>query len=333
MKTPGPSVDDLKGTKEAPRKSEERFRALVTASSDALYRMSPDWAEMRQLHSRSFLADNEHPSRTRLQEYIYPDDQPHVTAAIMDAEKKRSKDAHRALVNMLEDIESERGKAERAKSLLAVANSQLVSAQESERKRISYDLHDNVWQMLSAIRFEIDRLSSGQEDWEALRNKSKEVTASILGTVGKIRSMQGDLWPYVLADIGILATINWYCREFKKNHSGPTIKQKNQVTEDEIPSAAKIVIYRILQEALSNVVKHSQASQVIVSLMKKENGLEFAVKNNGSGFDLGETLAERMRWAGLGLSTIRARTELSGGSFEIESVKGQGTIVRASWPL
>ncbi len=251
----------------------------------------------------------------------------------MDAEKRKLRDTQRALMNMLEDVEGERGKADRAKSLLALVNLQLVSAQESERRRVSYDLHDNVWQMLVAIRFEIERLFSGQEEWATLRKKSREVMASILAAVGKIRSMQGDLWPYVLDDIGTLATIDWYCREFKKNHSGLDIERKSDVTEEEIPSPSKIVIYRILQEALSNVAKHSQASYVTVVLMRKDSRFEFAVEDNGVGFDLGETLVERTPFAGLGISTIKARTELSGGVFGVESVKGKGTAVRASWPV
>jgi PAS domain S-box-containing protein len=215
---------------------------------------------------------------------------------------------------------------------LANLSAQLVSAQENERRRVSYDLHDNVWQMLVAIRFAIDNLFSSQEDWRALRNKSKQVTTDIVDLVGKIRSMQGDLWPYVLDDIGLGATIDWYCREFRKNHSGLVIEMKNEITEREIPSSAKIVIYRILQETLSNVAKHSQATRVTLRFMKRDHGMEFTVEDNGIGFDPEETIAKRAPWGGLGLLSIKARTELSGGILGIESVKGSGTTIRASWP-
>jgi signal transduction histidine kinase len=218
---------------------------------------------------------------------------------------------------------------------LADLSSQLVTAQENERRRVSYDLHDKVWQTLVAIRFEIERLFSRQErtDLAVFQKKSKEVMADILSAVGKIRSMQGDLWPYVLDDIGLVATIDWYCREFEKSHSGIAIEKTNGITETEIPSSAKIVIYRVLQEALSNVAKHSQARHVAISLVKNDHGLEFTVQDDGIGFDLGETIAKRAPWGGLGLLSIKARTELSGGSFGIESAKGKGTTIRASWPL
>ncbi len=216
---------------------------------------------------------------------------------------------------------------------LADLSSRLVSAQENERRRISYDLHDNVWQTLIAIRSEIERLFSDPNlaGREALQDKSKKIMTAILDMVGKIRSMQGDLWPYVLDDIGILATIDWYCREFEKNHPGTTVETQDRLSENEIPSSTKIVIYRILQETLSNVAKHGHASRVTLRLMKKDHGMEFSVEDNGIGFDLEETIAKRAPWGGVGLLSIKARIELSGGSFAVESAKGKGTIVRAEW--
>ena len=87
--------------------------------------------------------------------------------------------------------------------------------------------------------------------------------------------MQGDLWPSVLDDIGIVATLEWYCREFGMNHPGLSIEKNVGLAEDEVPASAKIVIYRVMQEALSNVAKHSQASHVSLSLIKSDHRLEF----------------------------------------------------------
>jgi PAS domain S-box-containing protein len=218
---------------------------------------------------------------------------------------------------------------------LSDLTSQIVSAQEDERRRISYDLHDNVWQTLLAIRSEIERLFSDRNltDREASQNKAKKVMEAILDMVGKIRSMQGDLWPYVLDDIGILATLDWYCREFEKKHSGLTIDSHTEFGEGEVLSPVKIVIYRILQETLSNVAKHSRASHVTLRLIKKDHGVEFSVEDNGIGFDPVEVITKRTPWGGLGLSSIKARTELSGGTFEVQSAKGKGTTVRAIWPI
>ncbi len=218
---------------------------------------------------------------------------------------------------------------------LADLSSRLVSAQEDERRRVSYDLHDNAWQALVAIRLEMEDLFSDREgmDRAALQKRSKKIMADLLEAVGKIRSMQGDLWPYVLDDIGILATVDWYCREFEKSHPGLTIKRQESLAEHEIPSSAKLVIYRILQETLSNVAKHSQARRVTLRLQKNDHRMEFTVEDNGLGFDPEEVMVKRSPWGGLGLLNLKARTELSGGLLEVESVTGQGTMVRAFWSL
>ncbi len=100
-----------------------------------------------------------------------------------------------------------------------------------------------------------------------------------------------------------------------------------------MPAPIKIVIYRILQETLSNVAKHSQAKHVTIRLMKKDHGIEFTVQDDGIGFGLEETMAKRAPWGGLGLLNIKARTELSGGNLGVESAKGKGTTIRASWPI
>jgi signal transduction histidine kinase len=110
-----------------------------------------------------------------------------------------------------------------------------------------------------------------------------------------------------------------------------TIETQDRLSENEIPLSTKIVIYRILQETLSNVAKHSRASHVTLRLLKRDHSMEFTVEDNGIGFDPEETIAKRTPWGGLGLLNIKARTELSGGSFVVESAQGKGTTVRATW--
>jgi len=218
---------------------------------------------------------------------------------------------------------------------LADLSSQLVTAQENERRRVSYDLHDNVWQSLDIIRHQIEDLLSKQDESDRVifRQKAKQVISLIQDAVMRIRFTQGDLWPYVLDDIGIVSTIDWYCREFGNTHSHLTIEKTNSISEFEVPAGLKIVIYRILQETLSNVEKHSQAKHVAVRFVKNDNAIELTVADNGIGFDPVETSARRTPWGGLGLLNIKARTELSGGTFEVESSRGKGATVRVSWPL
>jgi signal transduction histidine kinase len=95
----------------------------------------------------------------------------------------------------------------------------------------------------------------------------------------------------------------------------------------------KTAIYRVTQEAMNNIAKHSKADLVRLSLVKKENQIELMIKDNGTGFDLEEILSPERSKGGLGLNSMRERTELLGGSFVAESTRGQGTTIKASWPL
>jgi signal transduction histidine kinase len=105
------------------------------------------------------------------------------------------------------------------------------------------------------------------------------------------------------------------------------------IEEAEIPSALKIVIYRITQEAMNNIVKHSKANLVLLSLRKMNRKMEVTIQDDGQGFNLEKVISQGSPKEGLGLSSMKERTELAGGSFTIESAQGKGTIIRASWPL
>jgi signal transduction histidine kinase len=135
----------------------------------------------------------------------------------------------------------------------------------------------------------------------------------------------------LLDDLGILVTINWFCREFQELYPGISIESELSVEERQVPESLKIVIYRLLQEALNNIAKHSKADRVLVTVRRKDNTLELAIEDNGRGFDLEEVLSVESTKRGLGLGSMRERTGLSGGSFSIKTAKGAGTVVQASW--
>jgi PAS domain S-box-containing protein len=218
---------------------------------------------------------------------------------------------------------------------LKALSSELLVAQEKERRRISQDLHDNIWQTLETIKFKIEALCGWQDGGrsEVCRQKSGEITAAISSTVATIRSMQSDLWPSVLDDIGIIATMKWYCSEFEKNNPEISIEQNVRLVEDEVPKLVKIVAYRVMREAMDNAAKRGEATRITLSMTKREHLLEIRIEDNGIGFNPEKTIMTRSPWTGLGLVSMRERTEHSGGSFAIESVEGKGTIVRALWPI
>jgi PAS domain S-box-containing protein len=220
---------------------------------------------------------------------------------------------------------------------LRALSSQLLTAQESERKRIAMELHDGIGQMLTAIKFKAENIlqekSAGRGKTRAKEKSFEAIIPMVRESVEEVRRMQMDLRPSTLDDLGVLATLGWFCREYQKIYSHIHIKKEIGLQEDEISNTLKTVIYRLTQEAMNNIAKHSKADLIHLSLRRMENEIQLIIKDNGMGFDLEEILSSEGFKRGLGLSSMRERTELSGGAFTIESTPGKGTTVRASWPV
>ena len=214
-------------------------------------------------------------------------------------------------------------------------SSQLLNAQEEERKRISRELHDGIGQSLSAIKFTVETALNemAQENPAQVSQSLETVVPLVQEAVEEVRTISRNLRPSVLDDLGILATISWFCREVEDTYSGIRIHKRINIKEDDVPDSLKTVMFRLLQEAVNNVTKHARASSIDLSLEGTDERIELTIEDNGIGFDLEKELAEGRLKDGIGLSSMRERAELSNGSFLIESHKGAGTRVRASWFL
>ena len=241
-----------------------------------------------------------------------------------------------AISGIVSDM-TERRKAEQAlwesgKELRILSN-QLLSAEEKERKRIARELHDGIGQALSAIKFSVENsLRQLRNEADHSELKSLETVIPLTQkTIEEVRRIVKDLRPSILDDLGILATINWFCREFQDIYAGIRIKREIDIQESDIPSLLKTVIYRILQEALNNVAKHSQAGLVQLNLKKSDRRIELKIQDTGVGFDLAKTISLKPSQRGFGLASMRERAELSGANFDILSDVGKGTIIRVYW--
>jgi signal transduction histidine kinase len=148
----------------------------------------------------------------------------------------------------------------------------------------------------------------------------------------EVRRIEKTLRPPLLDNLGILPTINWFCREFQSVFEGIRIEQEIAVSENDVPESLKIVIFRIVQEALNNIGKHSKADMVRLRLARTDARIELLIEDNGRGFTLEEVSSMGGSARGLGLVSMKERAALSGGICSIDSVKGRGTTVRATWP-
>jgi signal transduction histidine kinase len=237
---------------------------------------------------------------------------------------------------------SERLKMEQAlqesKKQLRILASQILTAQENERKRISLEVHDVLGSSLSAIKFKAE---------EALQHLSKNGTLNILiskplealiplvqDTIDEARRIQANLRPPILDDLGIVTTLSWFCRRFEMINSAIKVEQAITIQEEEIPDRLKIILFRITQEAMNNIGKYANANSVYLGLQKIDNSvIELCIKDNGEGFDPESLSSRESLTKGLGLSSMKERVESSGGSFSIESAKGKGTVILAVWPV
>jgi PAS domain S-box-containing protein len=217
---------------------------------------------------------------------------------------------------------------------LRVLSSQLLSAEEAERKRIARDIHDSIGQALSAIKFSVEntlRAIAGEDILLGIK-MLRDLIPLTQKSVEEVRRIVMDLRPSLLDDIGITATISWFCREFEALYTSMAIDKEIAVAEEDIPDQLKTVIYRVLQEGLNNAAKHSRAKNIHIALKKKRGRIALLLEDDGIGFEVERTLAQSANRRGMGLASMRERTELSGGSYTILSAQGAGTKIKASWP-
>jgi PAS domain S-box-containing protein len=213
-------------------------------------------------------------------------------------------------------------------------SAQHLTIQEAERKRIAADLHDGLGQSLSLLKLSIEQvaLSLSAVVTESTAMALKQLVSKVKYALAELRRISMNLRPSMLDDLGIVSTLSWFFREFEASGVDTKIEREIRVNEADVPAPLKIVIFRILQEATNNAVKHADAERIKVCLRKVSDALEFTIEDNGQGFDSAGVGNIRAFNKGLGLQSMRERAELSGGSYDMESVPGRGTRIRVRWP-
>ncbi|MDY6824871.1 MAG: sensor histidine kinase [Thermodesulfobacteriota bacterium] len=228
----------------------------------------------------------------------------------------------------------------RSEKHLRMLSEKLIHAQEAERTRIARELHDSTSSKLTAIKYAIEkqlyRAGNGDtvQDNEALR----QIIDLVKETSQEVQRIYSDLRPTVLDDLGILAAVRRICRNFEQLYAGIVVENELHVEEAAVPEKLKIVIYRVVQEALNNIARHSGADRVCVTINRTAvldgDGIQLAVTDNGRGFDVDAAIdAEaESHSSGFGLISMRERVVFSGGSFSVESSSDDGTQLMMSWP-
>jgi signal transduction histidine kinase len=208
----------------------------------------------------------------------------------------------------------------------------VVAAQEAERQRIARDLHDETGQALTAIGMGLrglsGKLSSRNKEALATLHKLELLTADSLK---ELQRLMTDLRPSHLDDLGLSAAIRWYSTKIQE-HSFLQIRVDIHGEECDLEEAVKITIFRIIQESLNNVIKHSKATHVNIPLYFEEKNVHINVFDNGVGFDREQVQQRRTSRPSLGLAGMEERAALLGGTMTVQSRPGYGTEVEAVIP-
>jgi signal transduction histidine kinase len=210
---------------------------------------------------------------------------------------------------------------------------QVTKAQEEERKRISRELHDDTIQALVVLSRRLDLLASNDKELpEESHLHLEELRGQVNETMKSVRRLSQDLRPAALDRLGLLSALQWLATDVAE-YSGIDIKVNVLGTEYRLPEEVELVLFRITQEAMRNVWRHSQATRAEITMEFTESKVRITVSDNGKGFKLPKTLDDLARDGKLGLAGMRERTQLIGGNLTVQSEPGKGTSITIELPL
>ena len=209
--------------------------------------------------------------------------------------------------------------------------SQIINAQEQERKRIARELHDETSQVLTSLLISLAILEESTTTQEA-RDRIADTRKLAHQTLRAIRSLSIDLRPSALDDLGLLPALRWYIKEYQQKCS---IEVEFAATgfKERLPAEMETALYRIVQESLTNTARHANASRVVITMKEDTDAVYATITDNGCGFDVGSILKSPDQERGLGLAGMSERALLLDGTLNINSSPGHGTSIEVYIPL
>jgi len=211
--------------------------------------------------------------------------------------------------------------------------SQLLNAQERERVRIAHELHDDLGQSLLLLKLQLSGITRElTPELEGPRQQCLNSIDTVQDIVDSVRRLSQDLVPPTLTEIGLKAALNSLLDEFCQHQNLAYALDIDEI-KGLFPPDIELIIYRILQESLTNIAKYSQATKVSVSIKRKAREAWLSVEDNGIGFEVDRTLTRRGRKRGLGLTSMEERARMMGGTFQIWSKPQQGTKIHITVPF
>lgn len=222
---------------------------------------------------------------------------------------------------------------EESENKLRQLSSYLITAQEGERKRISFELHDELGQALSVLKLKLRSVERKlPHDQKTRKVDCENVLSDIDLIIENIRRLTRDLSPAILEDLGLTGALRWMVDDFArlyKNKVALNIEDINHLFSPE----SQIIIYRIIQEALTNIGKHAFSSHVSVATERSDHIVSFSIEDNGRGFNTNQMQMTNHNLKGMGLATMDERARMIGAKFNIQSHIGKGTRITLTAPI
>jgi len=199
---------------------------------------------------------------------------------------------------------------------------------------VARELHDSLGSGLMAIKFALENeLDAANKDQDPARGRRlQDLVGMVEEAFREARRMQKQLRPPVLDDFGVVVAVRSLCRDFQSWYPSIRVKPLIEIQEEDVPEDIKITIFRVLQEGLNNIAKHSGAQRALVSLSKPGDLIQLVIEDKGRGFDFRQYEERRAESESMGITGMRERTRFSGGTFSILATPGKGTSIRVSWP-
>lgn len=214
-----------------------------------------------------------------------------------------------------------------ANSALKALSQRLVDVQEAERRFVARELHDDIGQMVTGLKLLLE--TSLRPSNPAEQESLEEALKLINDLMARVRQLSVELRPQMLDDLGLLTALDWHFKRYFKQ-TGIRVQFKHTPVPERLPPRLETAVFRIVQEALTNVARHAEVKDVTVRLWVDAERVGIQVQDQGKGFDVPAALGER---ASSGVAGMKERTELLGGEFIVESTPGGGTRLTAELPV
>ncbi len=237
-------------------------------------------------------------------------------------------------MGVVEDITERKQAEEKIKMYtdqLQTLSHRLMEVQEIERRHIAHELHDEIGQVLTAVKINLQAMR--RLDKQGLHAPRLEEGIVIIDhALQQVRNLSLDLRPSMLDDLGLVSTVRWYMNR-QMQRAGFVAKLVTKPLQIHLPSGLETMCFRIVQEALTNVVRHAKAKHVHVEMRQRDTELELIIRDDGIGFYVRAAQKRASRGVSFGLLGMQERVRIVGGQIEIESRPKRGTTIRARFPL